>query len=317
MAFSQSLLIQRVRDLLMDAPWATPFTGTVTSGATTIPVPDGTLWDVGAIGEFQDNGEQFYTRSVSGNNLTVFRGYNGTTAAAHDGSVTPIVVYRDPTFTYKRIQDSIELITQSVWPYVWKKVTTTITPVGGVVWYNLASDAMGLINVSQVDTTDPTKPRYYVYGSKGSRLPVGIKFNVPTNLAASGTAIQFPRGFATINFNVQVDYAAKLTATVVSGNYQDINEGILAEMVAHGAAARLGYLSEVPRVTQQDTGMADSSVQPGMRTRMARDLWAQFLFLRSMYHDELRRIMPIMGGGAQAMTTTYTGNYGFVNPPYP
>ncbi len=317
----KTTLIQRVRDLLGEPGWDTTLSTTnlTSTSTTTISVPDATIWDFGAVAEMQDDGEQMYVRSttVTTNVLTVIRGYNGTTATTTHATNT--IIRRDPFFTYKKIQDSIELIAQSLWPYCWKKVTATVTPVASQVWYDLAADAMALINVSQLNTS-ATPTAYYVYGSKGSRLPVGLKFNVPATLATSGTAIFFPRGFAKIGTdNVQVDYAAKITAgvTVTTNVYTDISDGILAECVAHGAASRLMYLSELPRVTQQDLGMADSSVTPGSRTRAARDMWAQYIFLRDMYHEELRRTMPILGGGVGAMTSSWVGTGGMLTPPYP
>src|SRR6266568_5320407 len=170
MAFSQSSLIQRVMDLLNDNPWVTSFTGNIDNSTTSVPVPDGTRWDEGAIVEFQDTGERGWVRSVAGDTLTVIRGYNGTTKAAHDGSVTPIVLFRDPTFSYKKIQDSIELIMQQLFPYVYKKVTKTVTPVNGTIWYDGAADMLALISVTQINTTSPY--RLYRYGGRGTGSPV-------------------------------------------------------------------------------------------------------------------------------------------------
>jgi hypothetical protein len=213
-SFSQGTLIQRVRDLLTDNPWATTFTGNINNSTTTVPVPDGTRWDEGAVGEWQDTGEQWYTQSVAANNLTVIRGWNGTTAAAHNGSVTAITILRDPTFSYKKVQDAIELIMQQLWPYVYKKVTTSVVPVNGTVWYDLNAAALALISVTQASSTTPY--RLYRYGQKGTGAPVGIQMNVPSAIGASGTAIGFPRGFQTTTTNIQVDYAAALT-TATSG----------------------------------------------------------------------------------------------------
>lgn len=308
MSFSQATLIQRVRDLVQDFPWAQQLATSPDNSTTSITVPDGTLWSStgGDILEFQDTGEQCLVTSVSGNVLTVIRAYNGTAAAAH---TTPLV-WKNPTFGYHRTQDSIELITQSLWPYAWKKVVTAITPVANQVWYNLASDAMALINVSQVDTS-VTPNRYYIYGARGSHMPVGMKFNLPTALAASTVGIQFPRGFFTLAFNVEVSYAAALTAAVSAGNYSDISDGILAELIAHGAAARLLHSSEIPRDTQTDVTLGDSSVVPGSRTRLAIDLQQQFLIKRNIYFEQLRRTMPFVGqrgGGASATASTaYSG----------
>lgn len=309
MAFSQATLIQRVRDLLQDNPWTTPFTVNLASATTTtVTVSDGTRWEEGAILEFQDNGEQCYVSSVSGNNLTCIRGFNGTTATTHNGSVTAIPITRDPTFSYKRIVDSIELTIQSLFPYVYKKVTTTVTPVNGTTWYNLAADAIGLIAVAQLSSTTPYT--FYRYGLKGTRRPVAFELNVPTTLAASGAAIGFPRGFATTATSVQVDYAAKLTATIQTSNYSDLSDGIQAECVAYGAAARLVIQQDIQRVTTEDINMGDSSVQPGARSGIGRAIQQEHVRLRTIWQEELRRTIPMFGRSNYALTSTgISSNY--------
>jgi len=315
MTVAAGTIIQRVRNLLTDDPWATVMTGTVsTTTTTTIPVPDGTRWDEGDILEFQDNGEQCYVRSVSSNNLTVIRGWNGTTATTHDGSTTAIVIFQDPTFTYVRIQEAADLVIQSLWPWVYKKVTLSVTYDATKTWYDLASNFIAPISITQNDSS-ATPDRLYIYGKKGSRLPVAVRLNLPTSLVASGVGISFPRGFgkADASYPVQVDYAAKLTTT---GSYTDLTDGILAAIVTYGAAARMVMASEIPRVTQDDINMGDQSVVPGSRTRAGRDLYTQFLFLRNQYNDELRRTMPLMGGQPQSYSTQNYGISGTGTTPY-
>lgn len=311
MAVAQATLFQRVRDILLDNPWPASFVGNINASTATVPVPDGTRWEEGAILEFEDTGEQVYVVSVSANNLTVIRGFNGTTKAAHDGSVTPIIVYRDPAFTYKRIQDSVELILQSLYPYVYQKVTTSITPVSGTVWYNLNAAAVGLISVSQLSSSTPYT--YYRYGVKGTRRPVAFEMNVPTTLAASTVAIGFPRGFATTT-SVQVDYGSRITNATSGSNYTDIADGVQAETVAYGAAARLVMQADAQRTTTEDINMGDSSVQPGMRTRVGRDLWAQHAYNRGLWQEDLRKTIPLM---SRTNYSSSTSNIGTSTPPYP
>ncbi len=310
MALSQATLFQRVRDILGDTPWATPFTASVTAAATTVAVSDGTLWDVGSIGEWQDTGEQFYTRSVSVNNLTVFRGYNGTTATAHDGTITPIVIWKTPAFTFKRIQDAAEMVVLTLWPYAWKKSTTTITiSTATTNWYDVGSTFIDPIQASQVGTESP--PNIYLYGSSNLGigtagpvpmpptgfkriLPVQFGINLPTSQVASGIGVSFPQGFFNLTNTIQVDFRALLTATVSAGSYSDLSEGMSAEVVAYGAAARLVRASEVPRVTTTAISMGDSSVTPTSRTRAGVDLMQDFIRLRKMYYEQLWKTIPPM-----------------------
>lgn len=321
MSVTSATVIQRVRDILLDTPWATNFTGTIASTSTTsVTVADGTRWDEGDIVEFQDNGEQLYVSTVVGNVLTVVRGWAGTTAATHDGSVTAITILRDPRFSYKRIKDSIELIMQSLWPYVYKKVTTTITPVSGTVWYDLNASAQGLIQVGQLSSTSPYI--YYGYGVRGTKRPVSFLQNAPTTLAASGVAVGFPRGFALTTTNVQVDYAAKLTTNNGSGTYDgityaDINDGLQAECIAYGAASRLVMLSDVQRSTNEDVNMGDSSVQPGMRTRVGRDMWQQHQYYRELWKEDLRRTIPIMSSSKPASASSGILSSSYISGPVP
>jgi hypothetical protein len=243
---------------------------------------------------------------VATNNLTVIRGWNGTTATTHDGSGTAIVILRDPTFSYFRIKEAADLVIQSLWPWVYKKVSLSVTYDATKTWYDLASDLVAPISITQNDSS-VTPNRLYIYGKKGSRLPVAVRLNLPTTLCASTVGISFPRGFGkpSASYPVQVDYAAKLTTT---GNYTDLSDGILADIVTYGAAARMVGASEVPRVTQEDLNMGDQSVVPTSRSRAGRDMYTQFLFLRNQYNDELRRTMPLMG--AQPTSFSSTQNYG-------
>ena len=67
--------------------------GTLSAAATTVTVTDGSLVSAGQT--LLLGSEQLFVREVSGNNLTVARGLNGTTATTHpDGS--DLFVYRYP-----------------------------------------------------------------------------------------------------------------------------------------------------------------------------------------------------------------------------
>ena len=69
--------------------------GTLSAVATTVTVTDGSLVSAGQT--LLLDSEQLFVREVSGNNLTVVRGVNGTTAATHaDGSDLLVYRYPDP-----------------------------------------------------------------------------------------------------------------------------------------------------------------------------------------------------------------------------
>lgn len=313
MSLLKSTLVQRVRDILGDDPWTTVFTGNINASVTTVAVPDGTKWDEGDVLEFQDNGEQSFVRSVSVNNLTVIRGVNGSTAAAHDGSVTAIQITKlsgpsGAAFSYKKITDDIGLAITGLYPYLWKKSTTTVTPAPTTtVWYNLNSAYLEPIQVSQLQSTTPETVMFYGKGGgvmtagwpsfrSISPLPFYIEKNLPTSLCASGVGIYFPRGLYHEVNNIQVDYLAKITTTeTVAGTYDDINEGILAEVVAYGAAKRLVQKAEIPNVTQSDNTMGDASVGTGVRRIAARDLELTYTQLRNQYREELMATIPPAG----------------------
>lgn len=304
MSIAVATMVQRVKDVLLDNPWATTITGSYTAGAATIPVVDGTRWDEGAVLEFALSGAQYWVISVSANNLTVIPNWNGTTSVNESSGA---LVYRDPTFPYFRIKSQIEDTVRNLWPHVYKKVTASVTPVNGTYWYNLSATALGLIAVQQLDAASKL---LYQYGHKNSRMSVGFGINVPTTLAASNTGIYFPRGFFLTTTNIQVDYAAKLTAGITTTNYDDWSEGTMADMIATGAAASLLSFTENYRVSQEDIGMGDSSVQPGARARGAAILQGQFLELRNIVHEELRRTIPIMGELRKPSALTSSGPYG-------
>lgn len=65
--------------------------GALTSGATTVTVDNGDYFREGMIARIND--EHVRVSSVSGNDLTVVRGYSGTTAAAHSDDDTIHILY--------------------------------------------------------------------------------------------------------------------------------------------------------------------------------------------------------------------------------
>lgn len=289
MPVARSEMVQRVRRILNDTPYETYITAAITGGATTVPVPNGTKFAEGVIVEFQDDGEQVLVLSVAGNNLTVKRGHNGTTAAGHSAN-TPILL--NPVFQYVQITRTVDMVLSCLWPYAWKASTSNITPSATTTWYQLPADCIDLVAVRQVYGTAADKIAFY--GDAGSGLPVRFERNLPTAIVATGIGISFPAGVADDSNQILVTYRAKITNAVSGGSYTDISDGILAEAIVYGACARLVSSREVPRVTDEDITMGDSSVQPGAKLQAA--AWYEDMYRRllNQYHDELLRVSAPM-----------------------
>ena len=75
----------------------------VNSSTTTIPVDDGSDFVAGQNIKIQS--EEMHITGISGNNLTVVRGVNGTSAASHSSTSLDIFEDDSPTFTPSRMPD--------------------------------------------------------------------------------------------------------------------------------------------------------------------------------------------------------------------
>jgi len=290
MALARSTLVYRVRALLGDDKgWQAWLTAQSLAADTTIDVNDGTDWAEGDVMEFSD-GELAYVQSIATNAVTVVRGYLGTTAATQaSGSM----VRKNPVYYYKDVKDAIDLTIQSLWPYAWKVVDDTITP-STVYWYDVAATAIDLISVSQLYGTGDSVLGLYGADSYTQR-PIIWSTNLPTALVASGRGIGFPGGFFHSSNTVYVRYRAKLTADLSGSDYSDLSDGLLAEVVAHGSAARLLMSKEAPRVTQDDINQNQESAPPQARLTAAQFMYQKFRELRNQLKDELMRTIPEMG----------------------
>lgn len=302
MTLAQTTVVQRVRDLLGEQPWRTQYAGaTTTTTDTTYDMPDGTRWEEGSIMEWQDSGAQDWVVSVATNTVTIYQGINGTTAAVHSSGTQ---VLKDPRFTYQRITDAAALTMTSLFPVVYKVATATLTPTTTTTWYDLgASDYMGLISANQADT-NTTSPGAVFYGAHGSRLSIAIA-KVPTSVCASGYGVNFPNGIQNTTNAINLTYAAKITSTLdTSSAYADLSDGILAEVVVWGTAARLALSTDLQRTNDEDVNVGDSSVQSGSRARVARDIQRTFLDLKAQYGEELIRTSPIAETGFSPVITS-------------
>jgi hypothetical protein len=302
MTLAQTTVVQRVRDLLGEQPWRVQYAGaTTTTTDTTYDMPDGTRWEEGSIMEWQDGGAQDWVSSVATNTVTIYQGINGTTAVAHASGAT---VLKDPRFSYQRIVDAAALTMTSLFPVIYKVATATVTPNTTSTWYDLgASDFMGLIKATQQDTNS-TSPDVIFYGAHGSRMSIAIT-TVPTAVAASGYGVRFPGGVSNVTNAINLSYAAKITSTLdTTSAYADLSDGILAEVVVWGTAARLALSTDLQRTNDEDINMGDSSVQSGSRARVARDIQRTFLDLKAQYGEELIRTSPIAETGFSPVITS-------------
>lgn len=291
MALAQATLIQRVRRILGDTP-AMQLASTADASDLTVTVADSSLFAAGAVLEFQNNGEQVVVASIT--NATTIecysRGFNGTTAATQASGL----VYIDPTYTWIDIENAIERTIQSLWPKAWKQGSDTITPDTTTQWFDLDSTAIDLIAVRQ-QYGDADQ---YVagYGEKDSGLPVMFGTHVPTAVAASGIGLRFPNGFAHDTNTVYVNYRAKITTTeTVEGTYDDVTEGLMAEAVVYGAAAKIVGFKEIPLVTSKDVSQGSTPLGP--QQRLTASAWLEDQYRRTLndLYDELLRTIPPMG----------------------
>ncbi len=220
MSYSVATFVSRVRYHLGDMGWET--TGLAASSSSVVSVADGAQWAKGDYGEFVTDGDAFYVQEdPAGFDLTCVRGYYGSTAAAHSAGSR---IVKEPKYKYGEILNAASATIQGFfpWPRIYKVASTTITPAPTTTtWYSLASDAMGLINVYQID--DAARERRH-YGQHHQYNRVIMERHLPTTFAAAGIALRFPDGFLDADNTVYVTYAAKLTDAISGGNFTDFTD---------------------------------------------------------------------------------------------
>jgi hypothetical protein len=255
---SLSDLVQRVRDLLYDAPWET--TSTTTTTSTTVAVPDGTLWDFGAIGEWQTGTvgyEQFYVVSVSSNNLTVIRGYNGTTAETHTSGDR---VVRNPLYSGRQIQQALSNELQGMWPFVYKTGDVDLTPNVATVWYDLNTATVGIVRAYQLYGASGE----YVgrFGRGAGEFSFEVDFLLPTGLVTSGKGIRFASGMYHSSNHIHVIDMRVLTGT---SDIPDNTQFPVSDALVWLAAGRLVEATETKRNAQGMPADTMATVSSGIR----------------------------------------------------
>jgi hypothetical protein len=258
MAVSLSALIPRVRDLLYDVPWET--TSTTTTTSTTVAVPDGTLWETGAIGEWQTGTvgyEQFLVVSVAANNLTVVRGYNGTTAETHASGDR---VVRDPLYSGRQIQQALTAELQNLWPFVYKTGDVDLTPSATAVWYDLNAATVGIVRAYQVHGAN--SEAIGRFGLRSGELPFEVDYVLPAGLVASTKGIRFQYGLYHPTNHVHVIDMRVITGT---SDIPDDGQFPVADCLIWLAAGRLVEATEIKRDSQGMPADAAGTVSTGVR----------------------------------------------------
>jgi hypothetical protein len=264
MAISSAALVPRIRDLLNDYPWETTSTTTDTAGV--VAVPDGTRWAEGNIGEWQTGTigfEKFRVISVSANNLTVSRGFAGTTAETHTSGDR---IVKNPLYGGREIQQAATARINEMWPYVWKTGSVTLTPSTTEPWYDLHALTLGIVRATQLYGDGDI-----LVGVFGDRFYGGGKYyvvqrNLPTGLVASTNGIRFPAGIyhATNSINV-IDQRA----VTGSSDIEDSATLPVADALIHGVLGRLLGAKEIGRVSHGENADVAGSVGVGSRVQLA------------------------------------------------
>lgn len=273
MAYLQATLIKRIRQELNDVPFYDTCTEAMDTTETGLDVADTTLWAVGDVVEFQDDGEQaLVTALASGTTLTVRRNHNfsvTTTAGTGTSHSINTAIVKSPVFPYANVTEKIEGVLQSLWPTVYHVYTEDITPIAGTKYYVATVGAMDIIQATQMTTSSPSTP--FFYGTRKGAYPIQLLHNLPTGSFAGGSAYYIPHFRNTTN-HIFIAVAFKIDDTVATSSYTYLTDGLVVEAVVYLAAADLVQSTDIMRVTDQDNTMNDQSVSPGMRTQVATGL---------------------------------------------
>ena len=289
MALSQATLVTRVRRLLDDDPYEGRITTAYTAGGT-IVTDDGTKWAVGDWGEFDETPwDHFLVRSISTNTLTVKSGHHNTTDTNHTDE---IAIKKAPFYAAQQVIRAIEQTIQELWPHAWKSIAGSVTPSTTTVWYDGAATWLGLISVNQRHGTSDRE--IGLFGAAGTGRSVILQRNLPTGLVASTVGVRFPGGFFHSSNTVNVAARGAITTTIASSNYSDVDDGLLAEALIHGAAAKLVGAKGIPRVGE-DTTQGEATVRPRDRFTAAAWYEAEYRRVLHAFNLYLRDTLPPMG----------------------
>lgn len=121
MATALDVLVQRTRRFMRDYPFPADTTlASLSNAVTTVPVGDGTQFAKNKVIEVDY--EVMLVTAVSINNLTVRRGWAGSTAVSH-GTTSTVAIH--PAFFSVEIIDALNGAKDEMYPYVYRPVNDT------------------------------------------------------------------------------------------------------------------------------------------------------------------------------------------------
>ena len=250
MAVTQDSLRTRIRALLyggrpQEVPYQDALQGNLTAAGTSVDVLDGTQWTAGDLVDF-DDGDQALVTAVATNTLTLRRFGGATTHSTDD------VIYKNPRYTTRAIDDAVDHVLQDLWPQVWLIATQELTYSSGTYWYEIADDQLKEILTAYYADTSYGFPRALI----GWKQFSGVDATQFAN--AQGIYLPFSLGLNDAT-TFWVVYRAELNDVT---NLLDRQEGL----VAYGAVAMLMPAANIHRTT--DPGRwTDRTVQPGQDAR--------------------------------------------------
>jgi hypothetical protein len=273
-------MVTRVRKELLDEGWEDYLTASVADATTTsVSVNSGSSWAEGDVLEFRDSTlEQVKVRVGGTSPLTVKRGHNDTTAAAHSNGTTAL---KNSRISGDTISEKLTRVCYDSWPQAWQVKTASITPVANTFLYALDAGTLDLVGVTQKETGTPAAS--FSYGTRGSGYPVGLEFNVDPTISASGIALRIG-GLRNATNNILV-YARAILDT----NF--ISEGLMADCLVMGTVARIMGMRQVQR-----SGMDLRQAEPGLASAYLQDA--------GYYQSEYQRLLHLLHLQLLAQGTT-------------
>ncbi len=239
MSILQASVVERVRFYLGDHAWED--IGDALDATSSVFVGNGDDWAKGDLGEFVEDGDTYRVQEVLGDELDSVRSYYGSTGAAHTGAR----ILKNPKYHYSEITNAITSVInfELPWPRIYMVETAQIDPdtvshpVTADSWYALPSDALGLVNVSQI--SDQTPARKLEYGLLHTPWPIRFQRDLPLALVNTSVGVSF-ENFRDTDNTIYVTYARSITDTVSSGFYEDLDTGdAVVEAIVLGAVALL------------------------------------------------------------------------------
>lgn len=274
MAMTLTEIRQQALDELYSAriaerPLVHQINGAIDGSTPTVVVDDGTLVTGGNIIEFAD-GEQCLVESVATNTLTVKRGWNNTTGAAHSDNATFNI---DPRFTINETDKLISRLLKQLDGYgIFQLATGSDTLVAGTDFYNPA-----LTDVFQ----EQGVLAVYYWQSQTS-VPMALPFKWISGMDTAGSLgegiLLFNWGELKSGDTIYLTFAQSLS------NQTSVPDSV-GEILVLGTVARSLIDTMGPR-THDPGKLTDRTVQPGQGGRDS--LHYQREYQRALWRERAR-----------------------------